>query len=145
MKIKKISNNKKQYLNLLLLGDEQENMIDKYLDKGDMYVLYEDKAVAQCVVTCNGNNVYEIKNLSVLPDYQRKGYGKALIDFVFNTYKGKELIVGTGESPATLIFYEKCGFSYSHRIKNFFTDNYHKPIYEEGVLLEDMVYLKKLW
>ena len=34
MKIKEIKENKKKYLPLLLLADEQENMIDRYLEKG---------------------------------------------------------------------------------------------------------------
>ena len=51
--------------------------------------------------------------------------------------------VGTGDSPLTIPFYEKCGFAYSHRIKNFFVDNYDHPIYEGGVQLMDMVYLRK--
>ncbi|NJO92222.1 MAG: GNAT family N-acetyltransferase, partial [Chloroflexia bacterium] len=32
MRIEKITNNKKQYLDLLLLADEQEDMIDRYLE-----------------------------------------------------------------------------------------------------------------
>ena len=39
MKITEVKDNKKQYLPLLLLADEQENMIDRYLEKGTMYVL----------------------------------------------------------------------------------------------------------
>ena len=31
-----ITENKKEYLNLLLLADEQESMIDRYLDRGRM-------------------------------------------------------------------------------------------------------------
>ena len=53
------------------------------------------------------------------------------------------MLVGTGETPGILSFYESCGFTQSHRIKNFFTDNYDHPIYEEGKLLTDMVYLKR--
>ena len=34
--------NKKQYLDLLLLADEQESMIDRYLKRGDMFVLAEN-------------------------------------------------------------------------------------------------------
>ncbi len=34
MEIKIIESNKKDFLDLLLLADEQENMIDKYLDRG---------------------------------------------------------------------------------------------------------------
>ena len=39
MKIVEITENKKEYLDLLLLADEQEDMIDRYLDRGTMYVL----------------------------------------------------------------------------------------------------------
>ena len=53
------------------------------------------------------------------------------------------LQVGTGDSPLTIPFYEKCGFVRSHIIPNFFTDNYDHPIYEDGVQLVDMVYLQR--
>ena len=33
MQITEIKENKKQYLELLLLADEQENMIDKYIER----------------------------------------------------------------------------------------------------------------
>ena len=40
MKIVEVKENKKQYLDLLLLADEQEDMIDRYLDKGRcMYLM----------------------------------------------------------------------------------------------------------
>lgn len=41
MQIREIINDKKQYLDLLLLADEQEDMIDRYLERGTMYVLEE--------------------------------------------------------------------------------------------------------
>ena len=44
----------------------------------------------------------------------------------------------------TIPFYEKCGFVRSHYIKNFFTDNYDHPIFECGVQLVDMVYLRQM-
>ena len=34
-----VQENKRQYLPLLLLADEQESMIDRYLDRGTMYAL----------------------------------------------------------------------------------------------------------
>ena len=63
-----------------------------------------------------------------------------------DTYRGKFQIlqVGTGDSPLTVPFYEKCGFVRSHYIKNFFTDNYDHPIFECGVQLVDMVYLRQM-
>ena len=42
MTIKKILSGKKEYLELLLLADEQESMIDRYLERGEMYVLLEE-------------------------------------------------------------------------------------------------------
>lgn len=36
MRIELIAEKKKQYLDLLLLADESEEMIDSYLDRGDM-------------------------------------------------------------------------------------------------------------
>ena len=126
-------------------ADEQEDMIDRYLEKGTMYVLEENGVKAECVVTDEGSKVLEIKNIAVKPEYQGCGYGKALINFLIHRYTGKYSImqVGTGDSALTVPFYEKCGFTRSHCIPNFFTDHYDHPIFEEGKQLVDMVYLKK--
>ena len=140
-----VKENKKQFLSLLLLGDEQESMIDRYIDRGTMYVLDDNGIKCECVVTDEGKGILEIKNIATEPEYQGKGYGKALIEFVAAKYQGKYSIlqVGTGDSPLAVSFYEKCGFVRSHCIKNFFTDNYDHPIYECGVKLTDMIYLQK--
>lgn len=146
MEIRRIDENKKQFLDLLLLADEQENMIDRYLERGTMYVLYDNGVKGEVVVTDEGNGILEIKNIAVLPDYQAEGYGRLLINFLVKEYKDKkynELQVGTGDSPLILSFYKKCGFIYHHRIKNFFVDNYYHPIYECGKQLVDMVYLRR--
>lgn len=145
MKITEVKENKKQYISLLLLADEQENMIDRYLDRGTMYVLDDDGVKCECVVTDEGNKILEIKNIATDPLCQGKGYGKLLIDFIVRKYKGdySVLQVGTGDSPLTIPFYEKCGFVRSHRIENFFIENYEHPIYEGGKQLIDMIYLQR--
>lgn len=106
MKIKEIKVNKKQFLPLLLLADEQESMIDRYIDRGTMYVLDDNGIKCECIVTDEGKGVLEIKNIATEPEYQGKGYGKALIGFVAAAYKGKYSIlqVGTGDSPLTIPF-----------------------------------------
>lgn len=143
MNIRKIIYNKKKYIDLLLLGDEQEDMIDKYLERGEMFVLDDSGIKAECVITQEGDGVYEIKNIAVLPNYQRKGYGRSLIEFLFSYYIDcNTMLVGTGDVPSTVTFYKRCGFTESHRIKNFFIDNYDHPIFEDGKQLVDMVYLK---
>lgn len=139
-----IATHKKQYLDLLLLADEQESMIDLYLERGDMFVLDDNGVKAVCVVTDEGNGVCELKNIAVTPASQRQGYGKKLISHLISLYSGKyiQMIVGTGDVPSAIGFYQNCGFEYSHRIENFFIDNYDHLMVEEGVLLKDMVYLK---
>ncbi|MEH2958919.1 GNAT family N-acetyltransferase [Candidatus Merdisoma sp. JLR.KK006] len=147
MEIWEVKENKRDYMELLLLADEQESMIEQYLDRGRMFVLGREKARAVCVVTEEDLCTLEIKNIAVCPEYQKQGLGKRMIDFVVETFRGQyeELLVGTGESPLTVPFYEKCGFRISHRIPNFFTDYYDHPIYECGEQLVDMVYLKRLF
>ena len=86
MEVIEVIENKKAYIELLLLADEQEDMIDRYLDKGKMYLLDDKGIKCECVVTNEEDGVLEI---------------------------------------------------------NFFTDNYANPIYENGVQLVDMVYLKR--
>lgn len=145
MEIYEIKENKKAHIELLLLADEQESMIDKYLEAGVMYVLDDKGIKAECVVTDEGGGVLEIKNIAVLPECQKKGYGRALIEFIERKYSADHHIlrVGTGDSPMTIPFYNKCGFTESYRIPDFFTDNYDHPIYECGVKLTDMVCLEK--
>nr|WP_317362366.1 GNAT family N-acetyltransferase [uncultured Blautia sp.] len=145
MEIRELKEDKKQFLSLLLLADEQEDMIDRYIEKGTVYVLDDDGVKCQCVVTDEGNGILEIKNIATKPEHQGKGYGKKLIDFLVMNYREtySVLQVGTGDSPLTVPFYEKCGFIRSHSIKNFFTDYYDHPIYESGVQLVDMVYLRR--
>lgn len=129
MEINEIRENKKQYLSLLLLGDEQEDMIDRYLEKGTLYVLDDGGVKTVCVVTDEGDGILEIKNIATAPDSQGKGYGKAMIDFIVRTHRGQYafLQAGTGDSPLTVPFYERCGFSRSHVIPHFFTEHYDPP------------------
>lgn len=145
MNVRKITENKKEYIDLLLLADEQEDMIDKYLERGEMFVLEDNGVKAECVITKEEEGTYELKNIAVVPEYHRKGYGKKLIEFLVKNYPDcKIMYVGTGDCPSTLSFYKSCGFEESHRVKNFFVDNYDHLMFEDGIQLVDMVYLKRV-
>lgn len=145
MKVSQITSNKKKYLNLLLLADEKENMIDRYLERGEVFVLHDSALCSIAVVTDEGDGICELKNLATAPEHQRQGYAKQLVQFLFKRYAQthRMMLVGTGGTPAILSFYKSCGFVYSHRVPDFFTKNYTSPIVEDGVTLRDMVYLKK--
>ena len=145
MKIQKITHNKKDYLELLLIGDEQESMIDRDLETGDLFLLKDEgEARGVCVATRKGDSLYELCNIAVLPSHQRKGYGKAMIEFLFHYYSDcRTLQLGTGDSPATLDFYHALGFREFGREKDHFLKYYDHPIYEGGTQLVDMVCLRR--
>lgn len=145
MEFREITTDKKQYLSLLLLGDDQESMIDRYLARGTMFVLDDRGVKAVCVVTNEGNGILELKNIAVDPQYQNMGYGKQVIELLAARYADtfSVLQAGTGDSPLTIPFYEHCGFHRSHTVPNFFIEHYDHPIFEGGTQLIDMVYLRR--
>jgi GNAT superfamily N-acetyltransferase len=140
-----INENKKDFLDLLLLADEQEDMIDKYLGRGMLFALYDDDLKSICVVTDEENGVFELQSLATYPQFQGKGYGRYLIDYVCGYFKekGECMVVGTGDTPVIIPFYENSGFVLSHRAENYFLEHYNEPIFEHGVQLKDKVYLKR--
>ncbi len=146
MKITKIEdNNKLNFMDILLLADEDVKMIEEYLFRGEMFALYDDDLKSVCVVTQESDDVCELKNIATYEKWHGKGYGSKLLSHIFSYYKGKyaTMLVGTGDIPWILQFYQKNGFMISHRIKDFFTDNYDHPMFDGGVQLVDMVYLSK--
>ncbi|EEJ71921.1 hypothetical protein HMPREF0548_1163 [Lactobacillus ultunensis DSM 16047] len=57
-------------------------MVNKYLSRGRMYILFKkNTAIAECVVTDEGDGILEIKNLATNPIFQ----------------------VGTSDSPLTFL------------------------------------------
>lgn len=48
MRIELIKDNKLRFLDLLLLGDQQENRVNKYLDYDDLFALYDNDLKSVC-------------------------------------------------------------------------------------------------
>ena len=139
------SGEKRAFLPLLLLADESIAMIEKYLDRGELFALEENNEVRSvCLVTDEGDGVFEIKNLATAPQFQRRGFGRRLVEFVIAHCRdrGTLLQVGTGRFTDTVDFYRKCGIVESHVVEKFFEKNYDHPIFENGIRLSDMQYLK---
>ena len=146
MRVRQIIENKRLYIDLLLLADPQESMIEKYLDQGEMFLLEENgEAKTVAVVKVLKNRKCELKNIATAEAQRNKGYGKYMIHFLCEHYSSvcDVMYVGTGNTGKTIDFYKKCGFENSHILVDFFVKNYEKPIYDDGVLLRDMIYLKK--
>jgi len=144
VQIIEITQNKENFMDLLLLGDEQENMVKKYLYRGELFALYDGDLKTVSVVTKEDEITYEIKNIATYNQYQGKGYGKMMIKYIIEKYKTKckILLVGTGENDKILSFYKNCGFVYAHTVKDFFVNNYDHEMFEDGKQLIDMIYLK---
>jgi len=147
VKIERIYEDKRRFYALLLQADEQPEMIERYLDRGEMFAMRGDDGgvIAVAVVTDEGGGVCELKNLAVDERLRGRGYGRLMLEILCERYRGRfeRMLVGTGDAPTALIFYERCGFVRSHRTENFFIDNYDHPIVEAGVRLKDMIYLVK--
>jgi len=143
MEIKIIDNNKKRFMDLLLLADEQEDMIKKYLDRGTLFALYDNDLKSICVVTDEENGDIEIQNLATHEQFQGRGYGTQLVKYVFEYYKDKGAVMYVGTGDSLVPFYENCGFTLSHRLENYFLEHYKEPMFDAGTQLKDKVYLKK--
>jgi|GEM_PF-54607 len=150
MHVERIPNEQKlDHRDLLLLADEQWDLVERYLERGDMWALVEEGEVrAECVVTEEGDGLCEVKNLAVAPSWQRRGYGRMLVAHVQSTYAGRfsRLRICTGDSPLTVPFYESCGLAVVRRDEGYFLRTYDHPIFEAGKQLTDLVVLEQdLW
>ena len=145
MQIKKVNENKSEYMNLLLDADPDKDIVNKYLNLGDLYVgIINNKVVCEIVRTKYDERTCELKNIATLPEYRGKGYASELIKYVFELYKTKyeEMIVGTTENM--IPFYVLNGFKkYHHTVKNFFVDNYKEEIWDGDFHCIDMYYYSK--
>ena len=131
---------------LLLLADETVESINKYIFDSIVYCAKNNEKIvaAFCLYEMDEKTI-ELKNIAVAEKFQNLGYGSKIISFIKNICKNKYLniIVGTGDCGINQInFYEKNGFRKYDIRKNFFIDNFEKPIFENGIQLKDMVLLK---
>lgn len=148
--IRRLSENEKIPYKLLLLADEAIEAINKYIHDAEIYVYERDRRIiAAYVLKITGAGGIEIKNIAVDTEFQGEGIGTALLQHASDNAAArgyKELLIGTGDhSVKELALYKKNGFREFHIIRNFFNDNYPKPIYENGKQLIDMVMLKKVF
>ena len=106
MEIREITGDKRRYLPLLLVGDEQEEMVMRYLPHGSLFVCFDPDPCAVAVVTDEGDGCCELKNLAVEPCRQRQGYGRRMVAFVVRRYTARgyrTLRVGRNALDAQLL------------------------------------------
>jgi ribosomal protein S18 acetylase RimI-like enzyme len=148
MIIRPLSSEETPPFNLLLLADPSVKMVEKYIFASSVYVAIIDvQIVGVLALLPIDETLIEIKNIAVLETHQGKGIGKKLLAFAFSEAKEKgfqDIQIGTANSSiGQLVLYQKMGFEMNHIIKSFFTDNYPEPMYENEILVRNMVVLKK--
>lgn len=136
------SSDRRAYHELLLLGDEDEAMLARYANTGDLLVAFDDgQPVGVALFVQASENVIELKNLAVALAFQKRGIGTHLIQLGLIHYAGRyhEMLVGTGDRDQDNIqFYEHQGFVRNGVRKDFF-NQYAQPIFVDGAPLKDML------
>ncbi|EGW36227.1 GNAT family N-acetyltransferase [Desulfosporosinus sp. OT] len=89
--------------------------LKKMKDKGiGMFGLYEESKQIGFVAIEKADDIFYIERLSVLPGYRHKGYGKHLMNFVFDYVKaqgGRKVSIGIVNENLTLKnWYKLYGF-----------------------------------
>jgi len=131
------------YRELLLSADPEEQAVEKYLDKSDMYVLRVDgRDVCEAVVCVKSADECELMNLATAKDVQGKGHASALVRLLMDRYRTvcRSMLVGTSEDGRA--FYRRLGFRDEFVRENFFVDHYEAPIFENGRQCVDMYCLR---
>ncbi len=146
MQIKEIYQN--YPLSLLLDADPDIKKIEKYLNKGFCFGLYNDsELIGVFVLKYHKDKTAEIMNLSVKETHRRKGFAKEMITAAEQKAKAdlfQTLFIATAKDSLQQKLYEKCGFEVVETIKDYFKIAYKKPIIENGETLCDLVRLKKV-
>lgn len=142
-----LSGHRESAYGLLLLADEDEHMLARYAERGDLLAMFDERddtivAVAIVVPVTDG---VELKNIAVATEYQHHGLGSRLLNAICTQYSGQApwIMVGTGDADFDNIrFYEQNGFRVVGRVLDFFAQ-YDHPIVVNGLPLRDMVYLRR--
>ena len=137
---KKISSDRDVFIPLLLEGDEDINMLGKYLHKGVLYGLYENDEPVTLALVLQHGGCTELMNIVTREERRGMGYGSAMLSFLSKTYG--DLKVGTGDVSPARKFYEKNGFTETGVRKHFFLQ-YDHPLIENGRQLVDMIIYEK--
>lgn len=135
--------NRNDFLDYLLLADEDEAIVKEYINEGEMFEVFcKDQSVGVCLFTFPDEQTVEIKNIAILEEYRGSGIGSKIIGKAITYYKEKgiqQLLVGTANSSiGNFVFYQKAGFRFYEIRKNFFL-HYPEPIFENGIRAMDMI------
>jgi len=137
-------------MELLLLADESEQQVRRYLDSGDLYVYSLEQATVGLILTIPlESGVVELKAVAVRSSRQAQGIGKQMLAAVLADLQRcgwQRAVVGTASSGiGQLAYYQKAGFRLSRIERDYFTlaRGYPALMIENGIRVIDMVWMDK--
>ena len=143
MEVRKRNAGKRELMPLFLEADPSEAMVERYLDRCDLYVLsVGGRIVAEALVSRRDDGACEINNLAVERAERNKGYASKLVSHLFRLLSAEYRQVFVGTAEELVPFYEKLGFERAYVERHFFRDNYPGVTFDEGEL-DDMIYLSR--
>ncbi|MBM7664060.1 ribosomal protein S18 acetylase RimI-like enzyme [Solibacillus kalamii] len=148
MEIKRLENQEKVPLELLLLADPSKIIVEDYVAKGECFIAEnEEQTIGVYVLLPTRPQTVEIVNVAVAENYQGKGIGKLLVSHAIRVAKTqgyKTIEIGTGNSSiGQLALYQKCGFRIVSVDHNYFIKHYSEEIYENSIQCIDMIRLSQ--
>ncbi len=134
--IRKITSGRRTYLPLMLLADPSEEMIGRYLDDGELYVLMiNGQPVAEAVVLMHEDeNACELCNLATAFAERNRGYASHLLRHLLKLYRPRCRYMEVGTSEDMEPFYARFGFKRERTIKGFFRQ---RAYVDAGVVFDD--------
>ena len=140
---RRIDSDRSAYIPLLLEGDEDMAMLNRYHDRGDLFGLFDNEDVVTLALVTAEGDCAELMNTVTVEKHRGKGYGSLMLSYLSKEFSAYGyLIAGTGDCSPARLFYEKNGFSLSGLRKGFFLQ-YDHPVIENGRMLTDMVLYRK--
>ncbi|UCJ10030.1 GNAT family N-acetyltransferase [Chitinophaga pendula] len=132
---------------LLLLADPSQEMVDRYLDEGQVYMsVKNNETTGVYVLLDTGDRVAEIKNIAVHISWQGRGVGRILLRHAVSVARAQQLEaleICTGNSSIyQLRLYQQCGFRMVAIEPDHFTRHYPEPIIENGIVCRDLIRLR---
>lgn len=140
--------NRQSYKPLLLLADEDEAILNSYIEQGDLYeVRMNEDIVGVALFIPVDEATIELKNIALRPTYRGQGIAKEMIlqaETIFKAQGYTRMIVGTANSSINNVaLYQKLGFRMYDIQRDFFSV-YKKVIVEQGVQAVDLWMFEKL-
>lgn len=103
--ITEVYGDRKQFLPLLLIGDESETMINRYIGQGNLYAGFlEGEPIAVVMTVCIDSTTVEVKNLAVADGFRRQGYGRRMLYISKNGILERLLFSGQEKPPRLFAF-----------------------------------------